>query len=92
MQVSPPVDLYAAFSFFHVLNADELNSTNWAVKPKVVEVGPYCYSEYYEKRNIVELNTEHLSYDSSVEWTWDQAETDRCENNLFLISGSLFPE
>lgn len=71
------MDIYGCFSYFHVVNAKNL-TTNWSSqKPEVLEVGPYCYSEYYEKKNVVELNSEHLSYDSSVQFTWDQTETDR---------------
>lgn len=77
LQLSPPIDVFMSYKFFHVENWEAMTEDWSAQRPKVVEVGPYAFLEYRDKKNVIELNAEHLSYDSYLAFDYNQAETDR---------------
>ena len=76
-QITPPIDVLMSYYFFNVTNYDQLTEDWTAEKPSVEEIGPYAFLEHRDKKNIVELNAEHLSFDSYLAFEYHQAETDR---------------
>ena len=51
--------IYLSFNFFHVLNPEDVKLGR--DKPKVKEIGPYSFLEYWKKLNVFEIDNDYLT-------------------------------
>jgi CD36 family len=49
--LTPQAPVYIDFYFFNVTNSPEFTS-NWSIKPRVKQIGPYVYKEVRNKTDI----------------------------------------
>ncbi|ROT74120.1 scavenger receptor class B, croquemort type [Penaeus vannamei] len=64
----PPMPLYLQVYFFNISNPDEFVK---GAKPILQEVGPFCYREYHEKKEIVFHPNNTVTFFQQRWWIWD---------------------
>jgi len=96
--VEPPITPYMKFTFFNVLNVDEVKAGT--AKPNVNEIGPFSYREKREKTNILTIE-DKISFGSYIHYEYDEEEScEACKidkevtviNPVFLIVSDLIED
>jgi len=76
--ITPPVTPYMKFTFFQVLNADDVK--NGVGKPNVTEIGPFSYRENRRKENILSID-DTITYGSYIDYVFDEGTSCEACNN-----------
>ncbi len=81
--MNPPAKIIRKYYFFDIKNSKDI--LNGKSKPKLVQRGPYAYSEVVEKKNIKFLNKKTLSYTPVVKYYFEPNLSDGDENDLVTV-------
>lgn len=47
-----PIPMFMRFYLWNFTNAEEVIKSNWKIKPKLEQCGPYVFSEHHTRENI----------------------------------------
>lgn len=71
-----PIPMYMEFYLWNFTNIEEVVASNWQVKPKLEECGPYTYKEKHYKENVTfNDNNNTVTYFNKRVWHFDAEKT-----------------
>ncbi|XP_042892231.1 protein croquemort-like [Penaeus japonicus] len=84
----PPMPLYLQVYFFNITNPDEFVR---GAKPILQEVGPYCYREYHEKKELVFHPNNTVTFFQQRWWIWDQEKSGNHSTDDLIVGLNTIP-